>query len=317
MATFLDPVTRRRVPLNNDIILGILQDGNCSDIDFHEPDEEFNPKTSILDDDLIIKDNDGPSEAPATPSLPPGVPHPKTSVLKRKSIDMYTKANQGESSKSCSKKSKRIPAAKPQVVASKKKPPKTKLPPRKRIWKKNYYIDKQHDYPTLPEPLEIRTPTQYYSDYFTEDLYELIALCTNLYYLRKKGRVLNTTKQEIKRLIGIHLLMGILSYPRMVMYWRRNISISMISSAMTRDRLMALRTNLHVVESDSPPASDSNNPLWKVQPIIDAVREGCTKILRTPGRYSIDEQMIPFTGRCHLKQYVKTSLGLWVSKILW
>ncbi|GBP23682.1 PiggyBac transposable element-derived protein 3 [Eumeta japonica] len=128
MATFLDPVTRRRVPLNNDIILGILQDGNCSDIDFDEPDEEFIPKTSILDDDLIIKDNDGPSEAPATPSLPPGVPHPKTSVLKRKSIDMYTKANQ-----------------------------------------------------------------------------------------------------------------------------------------------------------DSPPASDSNNPLWKVQPIIDAVREGCTKILRTPG----------------------------------
>ncbi|KAM3965016.1 piggyBac transposable element-derived protein 3-like [Aphomia sociella] len=74
---------------------------------------------------------------------------------------------------------------------------------------------------------------------------------------------------------------------------------------MTRDRFMTLRNNLHVVESDTPPVGDRVNPLWKVQPVIDAVKQGCNKILRTPGRFSVDEQMIPFTGKCHLRQLVK------------
>lgn len=73
---------------------------------------------------------------------------------------------------------------------------------------------------------------------------------------------------------------------------------------MTRDRLTTLRNSLHVVDSDSPPVSEALNPLWKVQLMIDTVK-GCNKILRTPGRYSIDEQMIPFTGKCHLRQLVK------------
>lgn len=107
-----------------------------------------------------------------------------------------------------------------------------------------------------------------------------MALCTNLYYLRKTGRVLNTNKPEMKKLIGIHLLMGILSYPRIAMYWRRSIKIDMIISAMTRDRLTTLRNSLHVVDSDSPPVSEAPNSLWKVQLMIDTVKEGCNKILK-------------------------------------
>lgn len=182
---------------------------------------------------------------------------------------------------------------------------KVKFAPRPRLWKKAPYLDKPHEYPGHVPPDYVRSPTEYFSDYYDDDFYESMALCTNLYYLRKTGRVLNTTKHEIKKLIGIHLVMGILSYPRIAMYWRRNINIEMITSAMTRDRCMMLRNNLHVVDSESPRAADAGNPLWKVQPIIEAVRSGCRKILRTPGRYSVDEQMIPFTGKCHLRQLVK------------
>ncbi|XP_059057828.1 piggyBac transposable element-derived protein 3-like [Achroia grisella] len=56
---------------------------------------------------------------------------------------------------------------------------------------------------------------------------------------------------------------------------------------------------------DNAVAGPSTKRRKQVQPVIDAVKQGCNKILRTPGRFSVDEQMIPFTGKCYLRQLVK------------
>lgn len=42
-----------------------------------------------------------------------------------------------------------------------------------------------------------------------------------------------------------------------------------------------------------------------MQPVIDTVRNQGMKIERTKGNYSLDEQMIPFSGKCIMKQYVR------------
>ncbi|CAK1598728.1 unnamed protein product [Parnassius mnemosyne] len=263
------------MPLNNDLVLGILNDGNCSELDFDDDDEEFIPLQ-------LENDEEGEVELSSPPLLSATAvksENIKGKVSKRKSTS--DNMNESEAGPSCSKKSKQTPCSK---VTQKSKAVIVKLPARKRLWKKTDYIDKSHNYSGHPQPNEIRSPVEYYNDYYNDNFYERMALCTNLYYLRKTGRVLNTTKPEIKKLIGIHLLMGILSYPRIAMYWRRNIKVDMIVSAMTRDRLTTLRNSLHVVDSDSPPVSEANNPLWKVQPMIDIVREGCNKISKDPGQ---------------------------------
>lgn len=72
-----------------------------------------------------------------------------------------------------------------------------KLPARERL-EKTDYVDKSHDFSGHPQPTE-RSSMEYYNDYYNDDFYEQMALCTNLYYLRKTGRVLNTTKQKIKK----------------------------------------------------------------------------------------------------------------------
>ncbi|KAG8251040.1 hypothetical protein J6590_089080 [Homalodisca vitripennis] len=64
-----------------------------------------------------------------------------------------------------------------------------------------------------------------------------------------------------------------------------------------------------VTPTPTSPVAQANqqksNRLWKVQPIIDAVRKRCLELERGSGTYSIDEQIIPFLGSCPVRQVVK------------
>ncbi|XP_049855323.1 piggyBac transposable element-derived protein 3-like [Schistocerca gregaria] len=73
---------------------------------------------------------------------------------------------------------------------------------------------------------------------------------------------------------------------------------------MSREQFFALRNNVHFVDTIKPPEEAKTNRLWKVQPVIDTVRR-CHSLPRSFNYYSIDEQMIHFTGCCKLKQYIK------------
>lgn len=99
--------------------------------------------------------------------------------------------------------------------------------------------------------------------------------------------------------------MGCIPYPKLPFYWKTGIKLALVSDTMTRDRFLTLRNALHVVDSDTPSGAEKNNALWKVQPMLNKVKENCNRLERVPGYYSIDEQMIPFTGRCKLRQVVK------------
>lgn len=153
----------------------------------------------------------------------------------------------------------------------------------------------------------VRTPMMYFADYFTDNFFVEAAHFTNMYSVLKNGASMNTDSSELKRFFGINLHMGCFPFPRLRLYWQREYSLPAIADCMARNRFLALRNSFHLVDIHSSLHSD--NKLWKVQPIINAVRNVCLTLPRDNVSYSIDEQMIPFTGRCHLKQYVKTSQG--------
>ena len=64
-----------------------------------------------------------------------------------------------------------------------------------------------------------------------------------------------------------------------------------------------MRTSLHIVSLRDKPEHETNK-FWKVYPLIEAVRQKCLSLVREE-YLSIDEQMIPFTGRAPAKQFVK------------
>lgn len=255
----------------DDIILNILGDGNDSDIE------------DILDENFLLEDSEAEHTEEVSTNesfvVPEPVPPENTS----------SQANGSHSSQQVS--SSRVPSRRSHS--------------RGKIWRQTDYSDKVHNYQPLPLNA-LRNPIQYFEDYFSDDFYELGAECTNNYYMRKTGNVLNTSADEIKKVFGMHLYIGIFAFPRLYLFWRQNTRLALIADVMPRDRFTTLRSALHFVPEDQPTsAEDRLNPLWKVNPVIKKVKQACSKLERRPCSYSIDEQMIPFTGRCSLRQVVR------------
>lgn len=154
---------------------------------------------------------------------------------------------------------------------------------------------------------EVLTPWEYFSKYLNDKFFELCAQRTAQYYLQKNGKAVVVTEREIKKFFGMHANMGCIHFPNIHMYWNSKFKFSLIADVMPRDRFYFLRVNLHVIDNlGVPDQVKRDNKLWKVQPMIDLVRKRCLAIVRKDcSAFSIDEQMIPFLGRCPVRQYVK------------
>ncbi|GBP81116.1 hypothetical protein EVAR_88213_1 [Eumeta japonica] len=71
--------------------------------------------------------------------------------------------------------------------------------------------------------------------------------------------------------------MGCVPY-QLPMYWRAGTKLGLICNIMSKRSILTLRNALHVVEGDSAPDSEKGNVLWKVQPMIDKVKDTCNKL---------------------------------------
>ncbi|KAI5709629.1 hypothetical protein M8J76_004584 [Diaphorina citri] len=179
---------------------------------------------------------------------------------------------------------------------------------RPRIWVKRTDFE---PLPPAPEFNEVPTdpidfsPDHYFTKYIPNDFYTKVSEYTNQKYLAEKGKVLNTTPDEIKNFIAISITMSYLKFPRIRMYWAKKTRIHSIASTMTRDRYFAIRGHLKLVNDDNVPVSEKvANKFWKVQPLISMVKTACRLNDRSTA-VSIDEQMIPFWGHSSARQFVR------------
>lgn len=100
------------------------------------------------------------------------------------------------------------------------------------------------------------------------------------------------------------MMMSVLKLQWMKLYWSTKTRIAAIADAFGRNRYHQIRAHLKAVcDHDVLQEQRELDRLWKVRPVLESVLAGCRRIPRPPV-VCIDEQMIPFTGKTGLKQYV-------------
>ncbi|KAH6929196.1 hypothetical protein HPB50_024106 [Hyalomma asiaticum] len=118
----------------------------------------------------------------------------------------------------------------------------------------------------------MREPCEYFFKYFTDELFQEIARCTNIYALQTSGGELGTTPEEIKTFFGMLMIMGILKFPRIRMYWSAATQIPNVSQAMSVNRFFRLRSALHATEPD--PGHTGTDKFWKAPASVSNVHGG-------------------------------------------
>jgi hypothetical protein len=160
---------------------------------------------------------------------------------------------------------------------------------------------------------EYQTPMMYFAKYFPNEIFMELAEKTNMYSIHKTGKIINTNVEEIRKFVALHIVMGIIRFPRLRMYWTPATKIQFIDDIqLPRNRFEALRNNLHIVDVNEK--RNGNDKLWKVRPIINSFEKRCEELV-IEENVCIDESIIPFKGKLKIKQYMKGKPNPWGVKV--
>ena len=90
------------------------------------------------------------------------------------------------------------------------------------------------------------------------------------------------------------------------MYWEEYSRFPIIADTMSRNRFKSLLRYIHFNDNNNMKKKDHTDydALFKVRPLLDALKEKMGEV-EPEEHHAIDEQIIPFKGRSHLKQYNK------------
>lgn len=142
------------------------------------------------------------------------------------------------------------------------------------------------------DPVELEIPLYFFKLYFPDGLFDTMAECTNLYSTQKGTRFAFNSNEELKKFVGIHIIMGNLHYPRVRCYWhtKHSIRIPIIAENMAVNWFFSLRNHLHFVNIGSKDPNSSDR-FWKVRTLFNIIRTRCW-MLPLESELSVDEQIV-------------------------
>lgn len=113
----------------------------------------------------------------------------------------------------------------------------------------------------------------------------------------------DVTPEEITRFLGVYLLTGLLSFPTLESYWKKDTLYYhplLHGIGMSYNRFSLILRCWHFSDNQ---ADHGNQRLYKIQPFIDKFITNCRNIY-TPGEIiAVDESMVGFRGRLAFRTF--------------
>ncbi|KAL4121933.1 hypothetical protein QTP88_014349 [Uroleucon formosanum] len=186
-----------------------------------------------------------------------------------------------------------------------------------------WYAGKDNKYEgNIPEftgeviAIDACTPYGYFIQLFPDSIFELIARESRQYAALNNNFTYSVTPNEIKAFIGINIIMTYIKHPNTRIYWSTSepgIRMDQIANFMAVNRFSQIKRYLHFANNLSVP--NLNVRYWKIRPVLDIFHKTFHDCASPTEHVSIDEMMIPFKGKSHLKQYIQSKPKKWGFKI--
>ena len=125
------------------------------------------------------------------------------------------------------------------------------------------------------------------------------------------------TAGDIKAFLAMIIAMGLVNQENVQDYWSTDevLSIPFFPQLMSRDKFLNILTFFHLCDNNNYVARGhaGNNPVNKLGAVYNVVADNFSNVWTPGGEICIDEGMIPFRGKVHLKFTIQTSLTSMVS----
>ncbi|KAM3936087.1 piggyBac transposable element-derived protein 4-like [Leptodactylus fuscus] len=184
--------------------------------------------------------------------------------------------------------------------------------------------------PGINADVEGFTPFNFFNLFITDQFLQYIVAQTNLYasqfisqnprsYYARQNIWTPTNLFEIKKFLGLTLAMGLVKKPTIRSYWssRTVHATPTFPAILTRTRYEILMRFFHFNDnSQCPPRSAPEyDRLHKIRPILTMLSENFLKLYTPTQNISVDESLVKFKGRLHLKQFIPSKRARFGIKI--
>lgn len=190
-------------------------------------------------------------------------------------------------------------------------------------WSKQYFNKTENDFKfkgdsSLPEDiLSLKTPYEFFSYFFTEELITKIVKETCIFHYQKNSnQPFELSTNEMNRFLGICIYMSHTVLLNVRKYWATRTAIPTVQNAMSVNKFEKIRQFLHFNDNNKakPLSHPKHDRLHKIRPIIEYLQ---TRFQLVPyeEKLSIDEQMCATKVRHFLKQYMPLKPHKWGYKL--
>lgn len=169
----------------------------------------------------------------------------------------------------------------------------------------------------LPSHLmDLESPYQFFSYFFTNEFIDSIVHQTNLYAVEQQpNRTETFTKDDFRKYLGIIIFMSVYRYPNTRSYWGK-FGFGPIRETMPVNKFEKFRKILHFNDNSKhlPAEHPDHDKLHKLRPVIEHLNQRFSSV-PIAQRLSIDEQMCSTKVGHFLKQYMPNKPHKWGFKL--